>query len=414
MILHHFRIGVRRGNQLLVGATLLVAFFGLVMACFSQEPVAKPRVKVTIQDEKPTVVETVVPVAPQQHAVVTGQPNFMLNLRVDGKTMHLGVIQTVLKFDGRLHQQGNFPGRMLVQNQPLPRGENKKNRIGFMSLYEQNKVQISQMVEVIPTKAPKGVAKRRLDAMLVKYQIENKDTQPHQVGVKVWMDVFLVNNDGALFAAPNKPGKILDGVELKDSDVPDYLQVLQVPNLKNPGYVAHFTYDLGKAYERPNRVVLTNLGGAFGNGWDMQVMQAMGDSAMGFFWDPKEIGPGKKRTFAYSYGEGICPNLEGEGQFAVALGGSFEPGKLFTIAAHVLEAAPGQYLALELPPGMERVEGKELQPVSTIDENGNAIVNWKARVLNTGRFTVRVRSSTGVIQTKIITISRPGEEAAGP
>lgn len=414
MVLHHIKVGVRRGNQLIVGATLLMACFGLAIASFSQEPAAKPRVKVTIQDEKPTVVETVVPVEPQQHAVVTGQPNFMVTLRVDGKTMHLGVIQTVLKFDGQLHQQGNFPGRMLVQNQPLPRGENKKNRIGFMSVYEQNKVQISQTVEVIPTKAAKGVAKRRLDAMLVKYQIENKDTQPHQVGVKVWMDVFLVNNDGALFAAPNKPGKILDGVEMKDSDVPDYLQVLQVPNLKNPGYVAHFTYDLGKAYERPNRVVLTNLGGAFGNGWDMQVMQAMGDSAMGFFWDPKEIGPGKKRTFAYSYGEGICPNLEGEGQFAVALGGSFEPGKLFTIAAHVQEAAPGQYLALELPAGMERVEGKEMQPVSTIDENGNAIVHWKARVLNTGRFTVRVRSSTGVTQTKIITISRPGEEAAGP
>ena len=80
-----------------------------------------------------------------------------------------------------------------------------------------------QTVEVIPTKAPKSGAKRRLDAMLVRYQVDNKDTRPHQVGVKVWMDVYLVNNDGALFAAPNKPNKILDGVELKDSDVPDYL-----------------------------------------------------------------------------------------------------------------------------------------------------------------------------------------------
>ena len=98
----------------------------------------------------------------------------------------------------------------------------------------------------------------------------------------------------------------------------------------------------------------------------------------------------------------------------MALGGSFEPGKLFTVSAYVQEAAPGQYLSLELPAGMERVGGKELQPVSTIDENGNALVQWKARVLQTGRFTVRVRSSTGVTQTKIITISRPGEEAAGP
>jgi hypothetical protein len=224
------------------------------------------------------------------------------------------------------------------------------------------------------------------------------------------MDMFLVNNDGALFAAPNRPKQILDGVELQDKDVPDFLQVLQVPNLQNPGYVAHFTYNLGKSVEKPNRVVLTSLGGAFGNGWDMRVFRAMGDSAIGFYWDPQKVPVGTKRHLAYAYGEGIATDPEGEGEVSIALGGSFEPGKLFTISAYVRDPAPGQFLILELPPGMERIEGNHVQPVHNNEETGNGFILWKARVLRTGRFLIRVRSSTGVTQTKIITITRPGEK----
>jgi hypothetical protein len=386
---------------------IVLAFFGLTLVCLAQEPTRGP-VRVKVVDDKPNVIEKTsnLPIEPGQHARATGQQNMMVNLQVDNKTMHLGFIQTVFKVDGQVMQPGNFPGRMIVQNQPLPRKPGTQARTGFMSIYEVNKVQITQIVEVVPTKAPKGRTKRRLDAMMVRYLVDNKDSRSHQVGVRVWMDMFLVNNDGALFAAPNKPGQILDGIELKGKDVPDYLQVLQVPNLQNPGFVAHFTYNFGRTIERPDRVVLTNLGGAFGNGWDMQIFKAMGDSAMGFYWDPKDVAPGRKRNLAYGYGEGICPSLGGEGQFALSLGGSFEPGKLFTIAAYVQDPGPGQTLMLELPPGMERIEGKERQPVpALIGEEGNSLVLWKARVHHTGDFPIRVRSSSGITHTKIVSIS---------
>jgi len=45
--------------------------------------------------------------------------------------------------------------------------------------------------------------------------------------------------------------------------------------------------------------------------------------------------------------------------------------------------------------------------------DGNSIVLWKARVLRTGQFALRVRSSTGVTQTKLITITRPEVKASG-
>jgi hypothetical protein len=86
--------------------------------------------------------------------------------------------------------------------------------------------------------------------------------------------------------------------------------VLERPNLKAPGFVAHFTYNFGKGFAKPNRVVLTSLRGALGNQWDMQVNRAGGDSAMGFYWDPKEIGPGGKRSLAYGFGKGICAGLK--------------------------------------------------------------------------------------------------------
>ena len=53
----------------------------------------------------------------------------------------------------------------------------------------------------------------------------------------------------------------------------------------------------------------------------------------------------------------------------------------------------------------------EPQPVPAVDEEGNTMVLWKARVLNTGRFRLRVHSSIGLTQTKIITITRPSEKS---
>src|SRR5439155_462026 len=98
------------------------------------------------------------------------------------------------------------------------------------------------------------------------------------------------------------------------------------------------------------------------------------------YWDPKTLNPGAKRELAYAYGQGIAGNPENEGRVELALGGSFEPGKRFSVTAYVQEPQPGQTLALELPPGMERVEGKEEQPVPAATASGNSLVLWKARV----------------------------------
>ncbi len=388
-------------------ATSLAAL-AIAVAGVAQEPAARPPVEVKIQDERPIIVdiEQSAPIDPQQHVQLFNQPNMMVVLRVDNQMLHLGAIQTLFKIDDQIIYPGN-PGTRLTANQMLGKGKFGKPRVGTRSICEVGKLKITQEVEVVATKAKPG-QKRRLDSVMVNHIVENKDDRPHTIGLRIFMDVFIVNNDGALFAAPTEPGKVLDGVELKGKKLPDYVQFLQQPDLKNPGFVAHMTLNFGRAFEMPDRVVLTGLG-AQQDQWNVGVMQAGGDSAMAVFWEPKEIKPGTKRQIAYAFGQGIAPNPEAEGQVALTLGGSFEPGKLFSVAALVQDPAHGQSLVLELPPGMERVEGKERQPVPAIDDDGNSMVLWKARVLNTGKFTVRVRSSTGATHAKIITVSRPGE-----
>jgi hypothetical protein len=374
-------------------------------AAWADDPVKSP-VRVTIKDEKAVLTGPSLPIDPAQHLQLNPANNMMYSITVDGKQMMLGFMQTMFHIDGQVVFPGNFPGRMVVQNQPLPRKPGGKQRRGVMSVYEVKNMSITQTIEVVPTKPHGGFNKRRLDAVLVRYDVDNKDSQPHKVGIRQFMDVYLVNNDGALFAAPNKPGKILNGVELKAKDVPDYVQILQAPNPQNPGYVAHLTYNLGRSIQKPDRVILTSLFNAFLDQWNMRVMQANGDSAMGFFWDPKDIPAKGKRAMGYAYGEGVCPNLEGDGQMNLVLGGSFEPGKIFTLSAYVLDPSPGQTLTLEMPPGMHRVEGKERQPVPSLNEDGDTLVLWKARVTRTGEFPIHVRSSTGVTQTKVVTVSR--------
>ncbi len=381
----------------------------LVPLALADAGAPRPAVQVKIQDEKPVVVEQVLPLDPVKHINVQHGGAMNTRLTVDNKTLHLGFIYTVFHIDGQIVPVGQAPGRLEINNAPLPRRPGGKARDGNMSVFVYKNLRLTQTVEVVPTKPgpkPPPGAKRRLDAAVVRYLIENKDTKPHKVGVRANMDVFWIDNDGALFAAPNQPGKILDGVELQGKKVPEYLQVLQRPNLQAPGEIAHFTYSLGSKFEPPTRVILTRLG-AWRDAWNMNPQPAMGDSAMGMYWDPVEVKPGGKREAAYAYGQGIATNPENEGKVEVALGGSFEPGKRFTVTAYVEDPIPGQSLALELPPGMERVEGGAVQPVPPVTDDGNCLVRWQARVQRLGEFALRVRSSNGVTYTKLITVSRP-------
>jgi hypothetical protein len=387
---------------------IAAAFICIGLAWVHADDVPRGPVVVKIEDDKTTVADVVstAPVDPVQRIRIN--PQQLLNITLQGEqgqTLHLSHFPG-FNIDGQFTMPQMGQGRYETVNAKLSKGANGKDRIGFMSVYILNDFRITQTVELTPTKAAGPGQKRLLDSALIRYTIENKSTKDHKFGMRIFMDTFIVDNDGCLFAAPTMPGKVLDGIELKDKTMPDYLQLLQKPDLKNPGYVAHMTMNLTNPVDRPNRVILTNLGAANFQNWEIPARMAGGDSAMGVYWDPRELKAGGKRELAYAYGKGIAIAPESEGHFNLVLGGSFEPGKVFTISAYVQDPAAGQSLTLDLPPGMERLEGKEIQPVAQgSEDHPESMILWKARVLKTGRYPLRVRSNTGVTQTKIITVS---------
>lgn len=393
-------------NTKLLGVSVILFAVALLPAP-AQGP-AKPKYTVKIADDKEVVVnlEDSGAVDPTRRINFQSQgQQFFINIStMQGQTLHLSHFPSFM-IDGQVLMGGNG-GRFEAINQPIKKVAGGKDRVGFYSVWVMNDLRITQTLELHPSKA-KGPGQKRLsDNVLISYAIENKGARSHTIGVRNYMDTYVIDNDGCLYASPvTHPGKILDGMILQEKTLPPYLQMLQRPDLKNPGFVAHLTLNVGSKYEKANKLVLTRHGAGFG-GWEMPAMPAMFDSAIGLYWPVKELKAGGKRDVAYVYGHGIAVTAESEGRYQMALGGSFEPGKICTISAVVADPSLGQTLALELPKGMQRLEGKEVQPVTPLSEdNDYSTVLWKARVLEPGQHVIRIRSSTGVTQTKIVTVT---------
>lgn len=385
----------------------------VILTCAAAQETRGP-VKVTIKDGGAVVGEATLPVDPIQRVTpqFNGQNSFGLsveNRRITCSTN--GSIWGSLKVDGNIsNPYADFNGNALVAPKPLGPTVSGRKRIGTQSTWKHQGIQVTQIIEIVPSKSTKpGDAgkTRRLDTCRMTYILENTEKVAHKVAFKTSIDILIVNNDGALYASPTtQPGKILNGVELKGKDLPDYLWVLEQPNLANPGFVATMTLKHSKG-ENPERIVLANLGVVANfQVWDVPPQPA-GDSACALFWEDKELKPGEKRELVWGYGGGRSTSPENEGKVSIGLSGSFEPGKLFTIAAQIEDPLPEQAVTLELPAGMERIEGRPLQSVAAAPEQGSSMVLWKARVLRPGDYEIRVRSSTGSVQSKHVKIELP-------
>jgi len=77
----------------------------------------------------------------------------------------------------------------------------------------------------------------------------------------------------------------------------------------------------------------------------------------------------------------------------------------FTISAHVEFPLRGQALTLELPDGLERVDGKEIQPVAAVEDSNSSFVTWRVRGLRAAEFECTVRSSSGTVQSGKIKVT---------
>jgi predicted secreted protein len=385
-------------------------------------PVKALPVKVLIKDEDACDIRAVAGILPQvdpkarvswqygpgmRFGIGAVETKKLLTYAANGATN-----QTLLRVNGQIGEYGGPLGTFLERDARLPPDPARKTHGGSKSVWVSGKIHYTQILELVPSKQPVMVRhepKLLLDTVQVRYLIENKDTKTLRAGLRTQIDTLIGGNDGVPFTVPGLGGLVTHFADFpRVGPIPDFIQALERPNLRDPGTVAHFSLKLGNGIEWPGRVSLTHWPGTGYANWDVPLAPIARDSAVVLYWNDKPLKPGEIRQMGFAYGLGNVVSNDPGGKLGMTLGGSFEPGEAFTVTAYVQGPQKGQTVSLELPQGLERLEGDEVQNVPSLAPGvANSIVTWKVKVLDTGSFPVRVVSSNGLSQAKTITIARP-------
>jgi hypothetical protein len=320
---------------------------------------------------------------------------------------------------------GSLPGRWKESSASLGNDKLGRQREGRRSsgLFFRSKVLVTQTVEILPNQTPGEDGKRPLDTCLVRYRIENQDSQPHKVGLCFQLDTYIGSNDGVPFSIPGKTATLCTTQAdfREQATIPDFVEALENADLAKPGTVAHLTIRAGRGLEPPSRVALTHWAGQSPvdtvdgedrvRNYDIPMADIGGDSAAVLYWADKDLPPGQSRDVGFAYGLGKVAASEG-GKLGVTTGGDLVVDGEFTIIAYVTEPAAGETVSLLLPDGLVRTAGAETQNVPPVEAGAAArhsLVAWKVRAKRAGKFSLRVESSTKVRKAQTVTIRKPGQ-----
>jgi hypothetical protein len=338
---------------------------------------------------------------------------------------------TCVRLDGREalfghHLRGKPVGRWVEREVPLGKDATGRQREGLRStwVWVDTHVQLTQQVEVVP-----GTQSRLLDTCLVRYTLENQDSEPHDVGVRFMLDTFIGANDGVPFYVPGRPEPCNTQLRFdRPEDVPDYIQALEndTGDLSNPGTVATLQFRVGQGLEPPDRVtlggwpndLLSKFGVVGADGlktmWEVPVVpmkemerlapriqyKAEPDSAVAIYWGPRTLAAGARRDVGFTIGLGKVA-AEGKGKLLLSVGGQTYRDGEFTLTALVHRPEPGEKLTLKLPRKSFKLLGGSLEeavPAAAEAARPVSTVSWRIKARRAGQFELEVQSSTGATQ----------------
>jgi hypothetical protein len=343
-----------------------------------------------------------------------GQTNNTV-VRLDGREWIFG--ERPFRRSDTGQPQGNWPGRWKDLNAKLERPLRDGRR--SIWVYDNEKVLVTQTVGLVP-----GEQSGKLDTCLIHYRLENRDSRAHAVGLRFLLDTFIGGNDGVPFLVPGEQQlcstfKVFDRAEV----VPDFIQALESENLQSPGIIARIQLKV-PGLEAPSRVTLGSwpnpaLGGLCKQEktlWDVPVWPIKrlnpADSAVTIYWEARPLEAGAVREMGFAYGLGNVASGEAGGRLALTTGGSLTPGGEITLTAYVNNPVPNQALTLKLPEGFALIAGDEVASVPPLPLDGtsrNSPVTWRIRAgQKSGKFSLQVKSSTGVTQSLPIEIKVRG------
>jgi hypothetical protein len=274
--------------------------------------------------------------------------------------------------------------------------------------FQKEGIHISQTVTIEPgdtVQVAPGEYKRQLTTCLIRYKIYNADLVAHRVGLRVLMDTCIGSNDGVPFTLPGVDELVTTSKDFRTPNVPDFVQVLERPDLKDPGTVLQLNLRVSEKIEAPERFTLTRYPGREGkvhNKWDIPVRDMGDDSCVVIYWEPRELKKGASREVGFTYGLGSL--AIDKGKLAITLGGStYVDGELTVVA--LVSDRNARWATLELPPGMKLLDGQQTKrPVPPVRDDRPSPVTWKIRSTSTGRQNIAVTTDTGLAASRRVTI----------
>jgi hypothetical protein len=129
------------------------------------------------------------------------------------------------------------------------------------------------------------------------------------------------------------------------------------------------------------------------------------DSAVTIYWSPQPLAPGQTREMGFRYGLGSIASGE-TGQLAVIGAERARVNQEFTVQAIVRNPARGQTVTLEVPEGLTLAGSatQDVPPVTAGATRADSTVTWRLSGTRPGSFTLTVRSSTGLSQSRPVLI----------
>ncbi len=247
--------------------------------------------------------------------------------------------------------------------------------------------------------------KRRIrilrDMVMVRYEIENRDTRAHRVGLATYVDSeYGVDDTGFLktggpYYAP-KLGRITRETVAENREVPDV--VFGLDRLPNYEYVTQFILD-GQGATKPDRVVFGHSPSAWGDFWTYNPTRQgeIRDACLMMFWNQRLVPAGRQRdpiTFYFGLGQAshnlsLPAVVALHGPFALQYNrpsgednGRIEPDP-FTLYAFVYNHSTDVPLRdvqvqLELPFGLGFEEGEaQFKTIGEVPPGEERWVSWE-------------------------------------
>ncbi|MBI2805198.1 MAG: hypothetical protein HYX68_09500 [Planctomycetes bacterium] len=293
-------------------------------------------------------------------------------------------------------------------------------------VFSKSDVRVTQTVTIEtgePVQLTSGQFKRPLNVCMVKYTIVNGDGKIHRVGLRTLLDTCIGQNDGVPFTIPGETDLVSTSRDFRDTQVPHFVQVLEKPDLKDPGTVVHLNMRLADRLEVPSRFSLTrypvsvSANRADLNRWDVPIVDIGDDSCVVMYWRERAMKPNEVREVAYSYGLGnlslSAPETKTtvKGRLGVSIGGAMYVNGELTVVALIADP-DAKTATLRLPEGLKLADASQslTQAVrkAVVSAKGQVRpvpVTWKARAVQEGNHQITVSTDTKLTHSRRVSIS---------